>query len=334
MSEELYTYCVRSTTPSWLLKNMSDLVMGGIMNIVVFDSVVKSYGEVQALRGASFRVPKGCIAGLIGPNGAGKSTILKIAIGALRRDYGDVEVLGYDPWINSREVRALVGFLPETPNFPSVRVWRLLMHVAKLKVGNGAEHEVRKVVRLTGIRSIMDRVASKLSRGFRQRVALALAMIGEPKLLILDEPAANLDPNARVELYELLKLLREDYRVNILLSTHILAEAKEVVDYLIVISKGLIIAEGWIPELVRSTKLSVKAVFKLGKGINARELINEIMKRYDVEGVGIKGDEITIEASSEVIDEIKEYLSRYDVKLVEEKSVNLVELYKRLVGGG
>ncbi len=302
--------------------------------MVRFEDVVKSFGSTQALRGVSFEVPKNCIAGLVGPNGAGKTTTLRIAIGALRRDYGVAEVLGYDPWVNSREVRALTGFLPETPNFPSVRVWQLLMHVAKLKVSSDAEREVRRVVRLTGIRSVMDRVASRLSAGFRQRVALALAMIGEPKLLILDEPAANLDPSARVELYELLKLLRKDYGVNILLSTHILAEAKEVVDYLVIISKGLIVAEGWIPELVRSTELSVKAVFKLGKGINARELINEIMRRYEVEGVSIRNDELSIEARSEVIDEIKEYLSRYDVKLVKERSVDLVELYKRLVGGG
>lgn len=304
------------------------------MGVIRFESVVKSYGSTQALRGATFEVPKGCVAGLVGPNGAGKTTALKIAIGALRRDYGVVEVLGYDPWVKPERVRALTGFLPEVPQFPSVKVWMLLMHVAKLKVSGDAEREVRRVIRLVGIRSVLDKPASKLSAGFRQRVALALAMIGEPKLLILDEPAANLDPNARVELYELLKLLRKDYGVNILMSTHILAEAKEVVDYLIIISKGLIVAEGWIPELVRSAKLSVKAVFKLGKGIDARGLINEIMRKYEVEGVGIKGDELTVEASSEVIDEIKEYLSKYDVKLVEEKSVDLVELYRRLVGGG
>ncbi len=303
-----------------------------MMDLITFDSVVKSYGETQALRGASFRVPKGCIAGLIGPNGAGKSTALKIAVGAIRRDYGVVKVLGFDPWIHSREVRRLIGFLPETPSFPSIKVWNLLIHVAELKVRNSVEREVRRVVRLAGVRSVIDKKASRLSAGFRQRVALALSMIGEPKLLMLDEPAANLDPAARVELYRLLRKLRKDYGVDILISTHILAEAREVIDYIIIISKGLVVAEGWIPELARNVGLGIKAVFKLGRGVNARRLANEVISKFEVEGVSIKEDRLVVEASSEIIDEIKEYLARYNVRLIDEKSMDLTELYRRLTG--
>jgi len=303
------------------------------VGVVRFESVVKSYGSTQALRGATFEAPRGCIAGLVGPNGAGKTTALKIIVGALRRDYGVVDVLGYDPWLKPEEVRALTGFLPETPVFPSVAVWKLLVHVAKLKVGGDVEREVRRVVRLTGVKSVLNKSAGKLSAGFRQRIALALAIIGEPKLLVLDEPAANLDPNARVELYDLLRMLRKDYGVSILMSTHILAEAKEVVDYFIIISKGIIVAEGWIPELMKSAELSIKAVFKLGKGINVRELVKEIISKYEVSGVSINDNELSIEAPANVVDDIKDYLSKHNVKLVEEKSVDLVALYKRLVGG-
>ncbi len=303
------------------------------MGVVEFEDVVKSYDSTQALRGATFEVPKNCVAGLVGPNGAGKTTSLKIAIGALRRDYGTVSVLGYDPWEEPERVRALTGFLPEVPQFPSVKVWKLLLHVAKLKVGSGAEREVRRVSRLVGIKGVMGKVASKLSAGYRQRVALALAMIGEPKLLILDEPAANLDPGARSELYELIKNLNKDYGVSILLSTHILAEAQEILDYLIIISKGVIVAEGWITELVREAKLSVRAVFRVPKGIELRRLVTDLMSTYEVEGVSIKGNELVIEGSSDVVRRVKEYLSKYGIELVEERTGDLLTLYNRLVGG-
>ncbi len=303
------------------------------MSAIRFRDVVKNFGKAQVLRGISFDVPKNCIAGLVGPNGAGKSTTLKIAIGALRRDYGVVEVLGYDPWAEPRAVRRLTGFLPESPQFPHVRVADLLTYVAKIKVGSGAEIEVRRVVRLVGLREILYRSADRLSAGFRQRLALALALIGEPKLLILDEPAANLDPGARAELYELLKTLRKDYGITILLSTHILAEARDVVDYLMIISRGVIVAEGWVSELVKELKLGIRAVFRLRRGIDVRKVASELLHRYSVSGVRIEDDKLVVEADSETMNDVREYLASLGIEIIEERSMDLAELYRKLVGG-
>ncbi|MCD6324639.1 MAG: ABC transporter ATP-binding protein, partial [Desulfurococcales archaeon] len=275
---------------------------------VMFNKVVKTYGSTQALMGVTFSVPKGCIAGLVGPNGAGKTTTLKIAQGVLRRDYGDVKVLGYDPWDEGDSVRRLVGFLPEAPQFPSAPVWRLLTHVAELKSPGEAEREVRRVVRLTGIKDIIRRSARKLSGGFRQRVALALALIGEPRLLLLDEPASNLDPNARTQLYDLLQTLRRDYGIDIVVSTHILAEARDIVDYLDVISKGLVVAEGWTSELLRKAKITVRASFKLGREVDAKALVGEVVNMFRIKGVSLEGDFLTVEADAETMEGIKEFL--------------------------
>ncbi len=303
------------------------------MSVIRFRDVVKTFGGAQVLRGISFDVPKNCIAGLVGPNGAGKSTTLKIAIGALRRDYGAVEVLGYDPWVEPRAVRKFTGFLPESPQFPHVRVADLLSYVAKIKVGSGAENEVRRVIRLVGLREILYRSADRLSAGFRQRLALALALIGEPKLLILDEPAANLDPGARAELYELLKTLQKDYGITILLSTQILAEARDVVDYLVIISRGVIVAEGWVSELVKELKLGIRAVFRLRRGIDVRKVASELLRRYSVSGVRVEDDKLVVEADSETMNGVREYLASLGIEIVEERSMDLAELYRKLVGG-
>ena len=117
-------------------------------------------------------------------------------------------------------MRITIGFLSETPAYLHVRVGKLLMYAATMKVRGNPEQEVRMAVRPVGLRKLLDRRADKLSAGYRQRLALGLAMLGEPELLILDEPAANLDPKARVELYALIKNLRKDYSVNVLISAH------------------------------------------------------------------------------------------------------------------
>ena len=246
------------------------------MSVAVFKDVVKSYGRIEALRGVTFRIPKSCMVGLIGPNGAGKTTTLKIAMGLIRRDYGYVEVLGYDPWLRPDKVRQFVGFLPEDPPLPSVKVYDLLKCVARLKGIRSYEYEVSRVSSMLGIRQYLDISANKLSRGYKQRVALALALIGEPKILLLDEPTTNLDPRSRLEVLELLRNLVRDYGVSVLISTHILAEAQEYLDYMIVLSRGVVVAEGSVVELATRFGQDIKMRCRIPRGIKLEEMIKDL----------------------------------------------------------
>lgn len=143
-----------------------------------------------------------------------------------------------------------------------------------------------------------------------------------------------MDPGARAELYELLKMLREDYGITILLSTHILAEAKDVVDYLIIISRGVIVAEGWVSELVKELKLGIRAVFKLRRGIDVRKVASELLHRYDIKGIRIEEDRLVVKADSETMDRVKGYVASLGIEIVEERTLDLLELYRALVGGG
>ena len=219
---------------------------------IVFEDVYKTYrrGGVAALRAASLHIPRGAVAGLVGPNGAGKTTTLKLALGLLRRDRGTVLVEGMDPEREERRVREAAGFLPERPIYPQgVTVEEYLVHVARLR-GLPAG-EARRAARLLGIEHLMGRPIGVLSRGYLQRLGLAQALIGEPRVLLLDEPAANLDPAARAEILGLIRSLSRDSGATALVSSHILPELQQIADYLVIMSKGRVVAEGPVAELAK-----------------------------------------------------------------------------------
>ena len=301
---------------------------------VEFINVAKSYGSVQALRGVSFRVPRGVIAGLVGPNGAGKTTSMKILVGALRRDYGDVRVFGYDPWEHPDKVRRSIGFLPEKPQLPPIKVAHLLGYAAKLKHVQNVEKEVLRVARITGIIHLLDKKASTLSAGWSQRVAIALSLIGEPSLLVLDEPASNLDPIARKEIYGLLQTYAKDQKITILLSSHILAEIQSLVDYLIVISRGMIVAEGYISDLLRKAQGLVVAVFHVPSKKLTRIIARELWGLEGVVGVEVLNQDIRVKVSLEKYDTVKEFMLKRNCKIIEERVGDLTDLYTKLLKGG
>ena len=300
------------------------------MSVAVFKDVVKSYGRIEALRGVTFRIPKSCMVGLIGPNGAGKTTTLKIAMGLIRRDYGYVEVLGYDPWLRPDKVRQFVGFLPEDPPLPSVKVYDLLKCVARLKGIRSYEYEVSRVSSMLGIRQYLDISANKLSRGYKQRVALALALIGEPKILLLDEPTTNLDPRSRLEVLELLRNLVRDYGVSVLISTHILAEAQEYLDYMIVLSRGVVVAEGSVVELATRFGQDIKIRCRIPRGIKLEEMIKDIIGL--IKGYEIRENELVVTVSSEHLTDIENYLVNKGFKVLEKRASFLTKLYESLIG--
>ncbi len=214
----------------------------------------KSYGPVQALKGVSFHVGDGEIIGLLGPNGAGKTTIMKILTGYLQPTSGTVVVDGLDVLTESLEVQRRIGYLPENaPLYPELSVQAYLKMIADLR--DIPEDDQRallyEAIRATGLEDHLTRPIGQLSKGYRQRVGLAQAIVHKPKLLILDEPTIGLDPTQIVEVRHLIRHLAQQSTV--LLSTHILSEVEAICDRVIILLNGEIKADARLDELATTT---------------------------------------------------------------------------------
>ncbi len=210
----------------------------------------KAYGPVQALRGVTFDIHAGEIVGLLGPNGAGKSTIIKILTGYLQPDGGQVTIDGLDVVTNTQTVQANIGYLPENaPLYPELSVQRYLKMMADLRQVPVEEQPARlsEAIRATGLEDHLTRPIGQLSKGFRQRVGLAQAILNRPKILILDEPTVGLDPTQIVEIRHLIKRLAE--HSTILFSTHILPEVEALCDRVIILMNGEIKVDARLSEL-------------------------------------------------------------------------------------
>lgn len=204
--------------------------------------LVKTYGSLAALDGVSFDVQKGEVLGFLGPNGAGKTTTMRILTAYIPPTDGTATVAGYDVFEQSLEVRRRVGYLPETvPLYPEMSVYDYLSFAAALRrVPNRAER-VEEVMEQVAIADRADDPIGKLSKGLKQRVGIAQALVHNPEILILDEPTIGLDPKQIIEVRELIRDLGGDHTV--ILSTHILAEVSQVCSRVLIINKGRIVAE-------------------------------------------------------------------------------------------
>ena len=213
---------------------------------IVAEGLLKRYGKVTALRDTSFAVTKGTITGFIGRNGAGKTTTLKIVSTLMEADDGTCHVLGDDVHRKPYAVRHRIGFLPDIFELPATLTLREYLGIFTELYAIPRHDRPRRVdaaLQLTRSEELAERRLHALSRGEVQRVGLARALIHNPEVLILDEPAAGLDPHARVELKELLRLLRERGKT-VFLSSHVLADLEEICDELVVIKKGSVIFSG------------------------------------------------------------------------------------------
>ncbi len=216
--------------------------------------LTKYYGPIRALEDVSFGIKSGEIVGLLGPNGAGKTTFLKILTGYLQPDEGSVRVDGLDVQEHTREVQARLGYLPETaPLYPELSTQAYLQMVAALRL-IPEEDRVRRIseaVYATGLEEHLTRPIGQLSKGFRQRVGLAQAILHKPKLLILDEPTVGLDPTQIVEIRNLIRRLARHSTV--LFSTHILSEVEALCDRAIILINGRVEADARMAELAATS---------------------------------------------------------------------------------
>jgi len=206
------------------------------------EGLVKEYGTFRALDHVSFHVTRGEIVGFLGPNGAGKTTTMRTITGYMPPTAGTVKVAGLDVVTDSLEVRRRVGYLPETvPLYREMRVNEYLSYAAALRGVEEREGAVSRVVDACGLGDVRDRIIGHLSKGYRQRVGLAQALVHDPELLVLDEPTIGLDPRQIRLVRELIRDLAGDHTV--LLSTHILPEVAELCQRVLIIDKGRIVAE-------------------------------------------------------------------------------------------
>jgi len=204
-----------------------------------------SYGKNRGINDVSFSIPEGQIIGFLGPNGAGKTTTMNILTGYLIADSGDVKVAGIDVLKQPLEARRYIGYLPEQPPlYLTMTVSSYLNFIAEMKGTNQTERKahIKKICEQVGITDVFNRVIGHLSKGYKQRVGLAQALIGDPDILILDEPTIGLDPRQIVEIRNVIKTMGR--KRTIILSSHILPEVSAVCSRVLVISDGKIVADG------------------------------------------------------------------------------------------
>jgi ABC-2 type transport system ATP-binding protein len=217
---------------------------------IVVDDVTKTYGDFKALDRVSFLIRPGEIVGFLGPNGAGKTTTMKILTCFMAATEGNAEVAGHDVHAASAEVRKRVGYLPENvPLYDEMIVYDYLRFIAEVRGVDRGERDERiaEVVGRTGLEEVLHREISELSKGYRQRVGLAQAIIHRPDVLILDEPTTGLDPNQIIEIRDVITEIGKEK--TIIFSTHILQEVTAVCDRIIIINRGEIVADGTLDDL-------------------------------------------------------------------------------------
>lgn len=220
---------------------------------LVVENITKSYGTLNAISDISFSVPKGEVVGFLGPNGAGKSTTMKIITGVMPPTSGRVLLDGIDGFKNPMEYKRKIGYLPELPPlYPEMVVRDYLRFAAEIREvkSNSINAAIDKVVDFASLGPVRDRIIGNLSKGFRQRVGIAQALIHDPDVLIMDEPTVGLDPVQIVEIRELIKTLAKDR--TIILSTHILPEVSAICKRIIMITSGKIVGDGTEEELWRT----------------------------------------------------------------------------------
>ena len=222
--------------------------------MIKVDGLTKYYGATLAVDSVSFEVQRGEVVGFLGPNGAGKTTTMRMITCYLKPSAGSVNVAGYDIQESPLEVRRRIGYLPENcPLYPEMNVLDYLNYIAELRQApkSQRQNQVRRMVELTGLGSVTHKDIGELSKGYRQRVGLAQAMVHEPDILVLDEPTSGLDPNQIIEIRQLIRDIGREK--TIILSTHILPEVSATCGRVLIINNARLVASGTPEELAASS---------------------------------------------------------------------------------
>ena len=279
--------------------------------MIEVEHLTKRYGPVTAVQDVSFQVHKGEILGFLGPNGAGKTTTMRVLTGYMPATDGRVVVAGHDVFEQPVEAKRRTGYLPETPPlYPDMTVREYLQFVAKIKGVPKADRKARveQVMARTWVTDMAGRACGKLSKGYKQRVGLAQALIHNPDVLILDEPTAGLDPKQIIETRRLIKELAGDH--TIILSTHILPEVSQTCDRVVIINKGRVVAVD-TPANLTGRLRGAETMFVQVDGARASEAAAALAKVAGVVRVTAEpGAEGAFEVESETGRDVRRELAR------------------------
>ena len=303
-------------------------------------NVSKKYGSFKALDDINFEIKEGEIVGLLGPNGAGKSTTMNIITGFIEQSEGEVTINGMDTIKKSKKAKKEIGYMPEgVPLYNDLTVKEFVNYIAELKSLPKKERksQVEKVIEQTLLSDVKNKLIKNLSRGYKQRVSMAGALVGEPKVLILDEPTVGLDPKQITEIRSLIKSLGKDHTV--ILSSHILSEVSQICQRVIIINKGKIVAidtpqnlenkvkgENALVVTVEDKENKIEKVTKALKGVKEIKLVKDNQD-------GTKQYSITSEANIDLRKSIfekyaKEHITIFEMKKTE---ITLEDAFMKLI---
>jgi len=301
--------------------------------MIQVDNLIKEYGSFRAIDDISFQINKGEIVGLLGPNGAGKTSIMRIITGYLSATYGSVKIDGMDIDQHSKEIKKRIGYLPENaPIYPEMTVTDFLKSMAELKGMRGKELSkgLDNVIESVKIGDKRKSIIGTLSKGYKQRVCLAQALIHNPEILILDEPTVGLDPNQIIEIRDLIRGLREDR--TIILSTHILPEVSQTCERIIIISRGKVVAQNSESELIKQFADEHKLYISVTGDVNkAMELIKEVDETLATDHID-DHIEVAFDDRKDLRADIAKKLINNGIDLLElrKEKVTLEEIFIRL----
>jgi ABC-2 type transport system ATP-binding protein len=272
-------------------------------------SLTKLYGKQKALDNVSFEVNSGEIVGFIGPNGAGKSTTMKILTGFIPPSEGSALIEGLDVSEQLLDIRKIIGYLPENnPLYENMYVTEYLSYVGGIYTIKNNKDRVNEVIQLTGLQKEMHKRIGALSKGYKQRVGLAQAIIHNPKVLILDEPTSGLDPNQIVEIRNLISTLGKEKTV--MLSTHIMQEVEAICDRVVIINNGKIVADDKASNLFQAkTDEELTVIVEFDKKVSPAQLM-EI--KHVTKAVNLEAYQYLVQ--SEAGKDIRQHLFKYAVK--------------------
>lgn len=306
-------------------------------------NITKRYGKAVAVENISFTIEDGEIVGLLGPNGAGKSTTMNILTGFLEQTEGEVIIDGFDTLKKPKKAKKEIGYMPEgVPLYTDLTVKEFVTYMAEIKQveKKSRKEKVEKIIKQTGLKDVEKKLIKNLSRGYKQRVSMAGALVGEPKILILDEPTVGLDPKQITEIRNLIKELGKTHTV--ILSSHILSEVSQICNKVVIINKGKIVAvdtpenlenkvnnNNCIYVMVEDTENKVDEIKDKIKGVKKIELVEENKdgtKQYLIEA------EKDIDIRKTIFSEFaKENITIFEMKKAD---TTLEDAFMKLIEGG
>ena len=306
-------------------------------------NVTKKYGKAVAVDDISFEIKEGEIVGLLGPNGAGKSTTMNMLTGFIEQTEGEIIVDGYNMLKKPKKAKKEIGYMPEgVPLYMDLTVKEFVTYMAEIKKVNkkGRKEKVEKIIEQTGLKDVEKKLVKNLSRGYKQRVSMAGALVGEPKILILDEPTVGLDPKQITEIRNLIKDLGKTH--TIILSSHILSEVSQICNKVIIINKGKIVAvdtpENLENKVSNNNMIYVTVEDKDNKIESVKEKVQGIEKIELIKNNEDETKEYVIETAkdTDIRKEIFAELAKDNITIFEMKKADstLEDAFMKLIEGG